>query len=86
MQEFQGSPDLAKNYTQAAGLARFFMHYDKGRYREALVKHLAQLYSKDERVRDRADSLEELTGVDFSDLDRQYAEDARQTDEQVSAR
>ena len=86
MQEFQGSPELAKNYTQAAGLARFFMHYDKGRYREALVKHLAQLYSKDERVRDRADSLEELTGVDFSDLDRQYAEDARQTDEQVSSR
>ena len=86
MNEFQRSPELAKNYTQAAGLARFFMHYDKGRYREALVKHLSQLYSSDERTRERADSLEELTGVDFSDLDKQYAEDSRKTEEKVSAR
>jgi hypothetical protein len=86
MLEFQRSPELAKNYTQAAGLTRFFMHYDKGRYREALVKHLSQLYSSDERTRERADSLEELTGVDFSDLDKQYAEDARKTEEKVSVR
>lgn len=78
MQEFQRSPELAKNYTQAAGLARFFMHYGNGRYREAVVKHLAQLYSADERTRERADGLDELTGVDFSELDRQYAEDARE--------
>ena len=86
MQEFQRSPDLAKNYTQASGLARFFMHYQNGRYREALVKHLAQLYSADERTRERADSLDELTGVDFPELDRQYAEDARQTKEQLQGR
>ena len=86
MQEFQRSDNVAKNYTQAAGLARFFMHYEKGRYREALVKHLAQLYSADERTRERADGLDELTGVDFSDLDRQYAEDARQTDAKLSAK
>jgi hypothetical protein len=86
MQEFQRSPELVKNYTQAAGLARFFMHFDKGRYREALVKHLAQLYSSDERTRERAEGLDVLTGVDFTELDRQYAEDARQTDEQVSSR
>ena len=85
MQEFQRSPELAKNYTQAAGLARFFMHYSNGRYREALVKHLSQLYSADERTRERADSLDELTGVDFSDLDRQYAEDAKQTEEEISS-
>lgn len=77
MQDFQNAPELAKNYTQAAGLARFFMHHDKGRYREALVSHLAQLYSKDERVRERAQGLDELTGVDFTELDRQYLEDAR---------
>jgi hypothetical protein len=86
MQEFQRSAELAKNYTQAAGLARFFMHYNNGRYREAIVKHLAQLYSADERVRERADSLDELTGVDFSELDRQYADDAKQIEEQVSSR
>jgi hypothetical protein len=86
MQEFQRSPELAKNYTQAAGLARFFMHYQNGRYREAVIKHLAQLYSSDERTRERADSLDELTGIDFPELDRQYAEDARAVEEQISSR
>jgi hypothetical protein len=85
MQEFQTATDLKKIYTQAAGLARFFMHHDNGRYRDALVTHLSQLYSKDERVRDRADSLDELTGVDFIELDRQYAEDARQTENEIAA-
>jgi len=86
MQEFQGAAELAKNYTQASGLARFFMHYDNGRYRDALVQHLAQLYSSDARVRERADGLDRLTGVDFEDLDRQYAEDARETENQASSR
>ena len=84
MVEFQGAAELAKNYTQAAGLARFFMQYDNGRYREAVVKHLAQLYSADERTREKADSLDELTGVDFLDLDRQYADDARQLEARVA--
>ena len=78
MHEFQHSADLAKNYTQASGLARFFMEYDDGRYREALVSHLTQLYSPNPRVRDTAVGLDKLTGVEFEDLDRQYAEDARQ--------
>ncbi|WP_397571439.1 hypothetical protein [Schlesneria sp. T3-172] len=86
MQDFQSSVDLAKNYTQAAGLARFFMHYDNGRYREAIVKHLSQLYSSDERTRTRASSLDELTGVDFVELDQQYAEDARATEEILMSR
>ncbi len=86
MYEFQNAPEVAKNYTQAAGLARFFMHHDNGKYREALVKHLTQLYSGDPRNRQNVASLDELTGVDFADLDRQYAEDARQTGEEVSAR
>ena len=60
------------------------MQYDNGRYREAVVKHLAQLYSADERTREKADSLDELTGVDFSDLDRQYADDARQLEARVA--
>lgn len=80
MQAFQLAPksELTKNYTQASGLARFFMHYDEGRYREALVTHLSELYSGDSRVRDRAAALDELTGVEFDELDRQYIEDARQ--------
>ena len=86
MQDFQTAPNLSKNYTQAAGLARFFMQYDNGRYREALVRHLDHLYSSDPRKRAQATGLDELTGVEFETLDRQYSEDARQTDSQISAR
>jgi len=85
MHEFQHSQELAKNYTQASGLARFFMEYDNGRYREALVKHLTQLYSSSPRERDAAQSLETLTGVDFEDLDRQYADDARQIEQALDS-
>jgi hypothetical protein len=83
MHEFQHAPELAKNYTQAAGLARFFMEYDNGRYREALVKHLTQLYNP--REREALPGLDRLTGIDFEDLDRQYAEDARQVEKLLSA-
>lgn len=85
MQDFQTAPELKKIYTQAAGLARFFMHHDNGRYREALVTHLSQLYSNDERIRDRAKGLDELTGVNFTELDRQYAADAQLTENEVAA-
>ena len=87
MQGFQTvpQPGLTKNYTQAAGLARFFMHYDSGRYREALVTHLTQLYSNDEQTRHQAAGLDELTGVDFTELDRQYAEDARAIEAEIAA-
>lgn len=77
MRQFQTEPELAKNYTQAAGLARFFMDYDEGRYREVLVRHLAQLYSSNTRERDTAPGLDKLTGVNFEELDRQYADDAK---------
>ena len=81
MREFQNAPELTKNYTQASGLARFFMHFDNGRYREALVTHLSQLYSGNNSIRNQAEGLDKLTGVEFEDLDRQYLEDARQVDQ-----
>ncbi|MDB5344412.1 MAG: hypothetical protein JWP89_2789 [Schlesneria sp.] len=77
MRQFQTQTDLAKNYTQAAGLARFFMEYEDGRYREILVKHLAQLYSSNTRERETAPGLDKLTDVSFEVLDKQYAEDAK---------
>lgn len=77
MHEFQHSAEVAKNYTQASGLARFFMEYDNGRYRESLVKHLADLYHPSLKVRNNAQPLSKLTGVSFDELDRQYADDAR---------
>lgn len=82
-QEFQYAAERAKYYTQASGLARFFLHYDNGRYREALVTHLSQLYNSNSRRRDDVDGLDELTGVDFEELDRQYAEDAMTLDKTI---
>lgn len=66
--------ELRRRYSQATGLAHFFLHYDGGRYRDALVEHLTQLYDPDPRIQDRAQSLETLTGVPFDELDRQYVE------------
>jgi len=85
MQSFQAAPMLAKNYTQAAGLAQFFMQYDNGRYRDALVSHLAQLYSANARKRESAQGLDELTGVDYIELDREYGEFLRQMQQAVDA-
>jgi hypothetical protein len=72
-----GPPRVAKlqeYYAQSAGVTHFFMHYDSGAYRDSLITHLSDIYSPNQRVRDRAPTLAELTGVDFKRLDRQYAE------------
>jgi len=78
-QEFQRAPHLVQNYTQAAGMAHFFMQYDSGRYRDALVTHLSELYSANARKREFPQTLEELTGEEFQNLDRQYGEWMQQT-------
>lgn len=72
--EFQYHPQVGKNYSQSSGLAAFLMHYGDGQYRDALVTHLSMLYSGDPRKRARALSLDDLTGVRYEELDRQYAE------------
>lgn len=84
MSEFQRHPQLVKNYTQASGLAYFFMHYDGGRYREALVTHLSQLYSPIDKRRLHAQGLDELTEVSAEELDREYAEFSRQIDRETA--
>lgn len=84
MREFQGHPQLVKNYTQASGLAHFFMHYDDGRYREALVLHLSQIYSANPRLRTNVQGLDELTGVSADELDHQYAEFQREVQREAA--
>jgi len=84
MNEFQRDPQLVKNYTQASGLAYFFMHYDGGRYREALVTHLSQLYSANDRRRLTAQGVDDLTEVPPDELDREYADFCRQLDREQS--
>ena len=41
VQDVQGHPQIAKLYSQIAGMTNFLMHYDDGRYRDALVSCLA---------------------------------------------
>jgi hypothetical protein len=74
MPEFQKSPMLVKNYTQAAGMAQFFMQGRQGEYRDALIQQLVQLYSVDPRKREFTTGLDELTGVSYDQLDREYGE------------
>lgn len=76
VREFQNlkKTDLQKNYSQAAGLAHFFMNYDGGRYRAALVEHLAELYGTSGYRGRVARNLAVLTGVSYRNLDLQYGE------------
>ncbi|MBA3312645.1 MAG: DUF1570 domain-containing protein [Planctomycetaceae bacterium] len=76
LHQFQSEPSnvLQKNYSQAAGLSHFFMHYDDGRYRDALVEHLSQLYHGVGAARRPVQNLAVLTGVAYTTLDRQYGE------------
>ena len=74
MIEFQSAPNISKNYSQASGLSHFFMHYDRGKYRDALIQHLLQIYDPNPRRRAAVQSLAELTEVSFKDLDEQYGE------------
>lgn len=86
MQAFQTDPNITKNYSQASGLAHFFMHYDSGRYRDALVEHLSQLYRPNPRGAFRVQSLEELTGTAYSELDREYAEYMKEMEAAVNGK
>jgi hypothetical protein len=78
MSAFQSAKEIRKNYSQGAALTHFFMHYDEGRYREALIEYLSQIYSPTKAVRERPESLSDLTGTEDDELDRQYAEYIRQ--------
>lgn len=66
----QGDPRIATLYSQAAGLSHFLVHYDGGRYRDALVNYLSLVYSG----QDNSTTLVRLAGVPYTELDRQYRE------------
>jgi hypothetical protein len=70
--EFQSDPNISKNYSQASGLTHFFLHYEGGLYREDLIEHLSEIYSMKPRLRENPRPLEDITGVDAQEIDRQY--------------
>jgi len=70
MADLQTDPRIATLYSQAAGLAHFLVHYEGGRYRDALVAYLDAVYSG----RDTPTTLADLAGTSFAELDRRYRE------------
>ncbi|GAB6164203.1 hypothetical protein JCM19992_02030 [Thermostilla marina] len=70
MQQFQTDERIAVLYSQAAGLTHFLMHYDGGKYRDAVALYLNDVYAG----RDVPETLARYCGTRFDELDRQYAE------------
>jgi hypothetical protein len=70
MLKLQHHTKLPMLYSQSAGLTDFLVHYDHGRYRDALIRYLVEVYTG----QDTPDSLAKLTGTSFAELDKQYLE------------
>jgi hypothetical protein len=68
MEKVQKHPQIATLYSQAAGLTNFLIHYEGGRYRDALAAYLSEVYSG----RDTPETLAQLTGSSYDQLDKQY--------------
>lgn len=64
--------ELRRRYSQASGLAHFFMHYNEGQYRIALMQYLAQIYHSDPVVQRNTQELDAHTGIASEVLDQQY--------------
>jgi uncharacterized protein DUF1570 len=67
-QGLQRHDEIAKLYSQAAGLATFMMEDQQGRYRKALAAYMQAVYTG----RDSPNTLEKVTGQSFEQLDQQY--------------
>lgn len=70
MERFQHEPNIAMLYSEAAGLTHFLICHDGGVYRDTLVAYLTAVYS----ARDNHDTLSNLCGEKYDELDRQYRE------------
>jgi hypothetical protein len=68
MTDLQHRGDIARLYSQSAGLAAFFMDYQGGMYRKPFRTLLTHIYAG----RDKADTLATVTGRSYAELDREY--------------
>jgi uncharacterized protein with LGFP repeats len=66
--ELQQRDDAKKLYSQSSGLAAFFVNGADGRYREPMVRYLQAVYAR----HDNDQTLAELTGTSYSELDTAY--------------
>ncbi|MEN6451881.1 MAG: hypothetical protein ABFC96_15430 [Thermoguttaceae bacterium] len=80
MARLQQDPQISKLYSQSTGLTYFLMFDDGGRYRDALVQYLCDVYA----ARADHETLARLTGQRLTELDKQYrifVEKSRPADE-----
>jgi hypothetical protein len=68
LQDMQTHPEIAKLYSQIAAMTSFLVHYEDGRYRDALVHCLSAVYGGDQDP----ELLARATGASYAELDRQY--------------
>jgi len=66
----RSSEDLNKIYRQSAALTHWLMFAEQGRYRSTLFELLRQTY----RNEAKPETLSELTGLSYEELDTKYAE------------
>jgi len=78
--DIQNSDDIGRIYTQAAGLAHFFIDGENDKYCEGFTDLLIAIY----RGEDTADSLEKLTEQPLNRLDEQYREFLNVTDNDLA--
>jgi hypothetical protein len=71
--ELQGHRDIAKIYSQSAGLMTFFMHSDGGRYRQAVTRTLDAIYAG----KATPSTLAKACGESLEALDGEYLEFVR---------
>ena len=65
----QTHPDIRKIYSQISGQSAFLMHANQGKYRDALVDYLLEIYTT---ARPAATLLEKLTEQKHTELDTEY--------------
>jgi hypothetical protein len=70
---YQTPLHISERYSQASGLVHFYMHYENGLYRDAMIDHFAALY-RPIAPGFRIGGMDHFTGVPYSKLSQQYRE------------
>lgn len=68
--DLQARSDIARLYSQSAGLASFFIDGQEGKYRDAFRQLLEEIYAG----RDEPGTLARLAGRSYEELDEEYRE------------
>jgi hypothetical protein len=79
--DLQRHAEIRRLYSQAAGLAHFFLDENDAARRQAFLRYVAAVH----QGRDRPETLSQATGSDCLELDRQYREFLNITDDDLAA-